>query len=71
MSATKTNNRETVRLGASWEKTGNTSWTQCPACDEWFHIGPGLLDRPEVKMHCPSCHHEFSQADAKRLVTSG
>lgn len=64
-------NREIVRLGAPWEKTGNTSWCQCPSCDDWFHVGPGLLDRPDVNMHCPACHAEFGQADAKRLVTSG
>ncbi|MGB1877141.1 MAG: hypothetical protein ACPHGY_09530 [Rhodospirillaceae bacterium] len=71
MTESSQNNRENVRLGASWEKTGNTSWTQCPNCDDWFHVGPGLLDRPDVKMHCPGCHHEFTQDAAKRLVTSG
>ena len=59
---------ESVKLGAPWEKSGNTSWTQCPACEGWFHIGPGLLQRPQVKLHCPSCHHEFLQTEAKRLV---
>jgi uncharacterized paraquat-inducible protein A len=67
MSTTK----ETARRGASWEKSGNTSWTQCPSCDDWFHVGPELLDRPEVKLHCPACHTEFTQDKAKRLVTSG
>jgi len=59
---------EFLRPGAIWEKSGNTSWAQCPNCDDWFHVGTSLLDRPDVPMHCPHCHHEFSQDHAKRLV---
>ncbi len=64
-------NREIARSGAPWEKSGNTSWIQCPSCEDWFHVGPELLDRPKVKLHCPACHTEFLQDEAKRLVTSG
>jgi hypothetical protein len=62
---------ETLTAGASWEKTGNTSWTQCGACTSWFHVGPGLLARPEVKLHCPHCHAEFLAADATRIIKAG
>ncbi|MBP01886.1 MAG: hypothetical protein CMM25_03625 [Rhodospirillaceae bacterium] len=62
---------ESFRRGATWEKSGTTSWVQCFNCEDWFHIGPSLLDRPEIKLHCPYCHNEFFQNESKRLITAG
>jgi len=64
-------NIEHIPAGASWEKTGNTSWTQCPKCSGWFHVGPAILNRPEVKMHCPHCATDFAQDQAKRIIKAG
>jgi hypothetical protein len=64
-------NIETAPPGAPWEKTGNTSWTQCPKCSGWFHVGPGILNRPDVKLHCPHCAHDFAQGDAARIIKAG
>jgi hypothetical protein len=62
---------EIITPGAPWEKTGNTSWAQCNACKSWLHVGAGLLARPEVKLHCPSCQNDFLAADAARLIKAG
>ncbi|MBM3515900.1 MAG: hypothetical protein FJX59_19615 [Alphaproteobacteria bacterium] len=62
---------EHIPAGASWEKSGNASWGQCPKCKNWFHLGPEILKRPEVKLHCPHCAHEFHQNDAPRLIKAG
>ena len=64
-------NLETLSPGAPWEKTGNTSWAQCPSCRGWFHVGPGILARPEVKLHCPHCAADFAAADAPRIIKAG
>ena len=62
---------ETIAAGASWEKTGNTSWVQCDPCKSWFPVGPSLLARPEVKLHCPHCHREFVAAESARVIKAG
>lgn len=64
-------NIENVAPGAPWEKSGNTSWVQCAACREWFHVGPSILNRPEVTLHCPHCGSDFKQADAPRIMKAG
>jgi predicted Zn finger-like uncharacterized protein len=65
------NTVETLAAGAPWEKSGNTSWAQCNACKSWFHVGPALLAKADVKLHCPQCHHEFLAADAARIIKAG
>jgi hypothetical protein len=60
-----------IPAGAPWEKTGNTSWTQCPSCRNWFPAGPSLLERPEVKLHCPQCGSDFTQDQAARIIRAG
>ena len=62
---------QTIPVGAPWEKSGNTSWAQCNACQSWLHVGTGLLARPEVKLHCPHCRNDFLAADAARLIKAG
>jgi hypothetical protein len=57
--------------GAPWEKTGNTSWVQCPSCRNWFPAGPSLLERSEVKLHCPQCDGDFPQDKAARIIRAG
>jgi hypothetical protein len=64
-------NIEHIPAGAPWEKTGNTSWAQCPACKGWFHIGPEILKRPDVKLHCPHCATAFGQEAALRIIKAG
>ncbi len=53
--------------GGPFEKRGNTSWVQCPKCEQWFPVSGALLDATGVPMHCPGCHHEFATADAGRI----
>jgi predicted Zn finger-like uncharacterized protein len=53
------------------EKRGTVGWVQCPQCDGWFHASNALLARRDAAMHCPHCHHEFTQPDAKRVVEGG
>lgn len=62
---------EIMLAGAPWEKSGNTSWVQCPSCKNWFPAGPSLLNRPEVSLHCPHCGTEFTQAQAARIIRAG
>lgn len=50
------------------EKHGNTAWAQCPGCKGWLPVSGALLARPEVRMHCPHCHHEFTQPEAARVA---
>ena len=52
----------------NWEKSGNSSWVQCNECSSWFHIVPSILERPDISMHCPNCHNEFTQENAKNMV---
>lgn len=66
-----TSNIEHIPTGAPWEKTGNTSWAQCPACKGWFHIGPEILKRTDVKLHCPHCDADFAQSAALRIIKAG
>jgi NAD-dependent SIR2 family protein deacetylase len=49
-------------VGAVWEKRGNTSWLECPACRKWFPAGPVMLRADAAAAHCPQCHHEFKPA---------
>jgi hypothetical protein len=53
---------------APWEKSGNTSWVRCGACDGWFPVADAMLESKAVLMHCPSCHTEFTADDAARVV---
>ena len=50
------------------EKHGNTAWAQCPDCKGWLPVSGALLARPDVRMHCPHCHHEFTQPEAARVA---
>ena len=52
----------------SWEKTGNASWVECNNCNSWFNVGPSLINKPSVKLHCPNCHEEFLQNEAKKII---
>jgi len=49
-------------VGASWEKRGNTAWLECPACRNWFPVGPVMLRAEAPAAPCPQCHHEFNTA---------
>lgn len=49
------------------EKRGSAAWAQCPRCAGWLPVGLTLL-ASQVKMHCPTCHHEFIAADAAKIV---
>ena len=51
-----------------FDKQGNATWAQCPACDYWFHVAPALLELETVGLICPDCAHIFPPADAKALV---
>lgn len=51
-----------------WEKSGNTSWVQCPTCADWFHVSEGVLAAADTPMHCPHCHDEFTADKAARVV---
>ena len=64
-------NIQTIPAGAPWEKSGNTSWAQCPSCQNWFPAGPSLLNRPDVKLHCPQCGGDFAQSEARRIIRAG
>jgi predicted Zn finger-like uncharacterized protein len=50
------------------EKSGNTSWVQCPACREWFPASSELLHAHGVQLHCPHCGRGFTRSDAARVV---
>ena len=49
------------------EKRGNTSWVQCPDCQDWFHANPAMLAPDAPDLHCPHCQTEFRAADAGRI----
>jgi len=66
----KNNNKNIIKNinAVSWEKTGNASWAQCKKCDNWFNIGPSIISKPEIKLHCPVCNKEFFQKEAKKII---
>ena len=51
-----------------FDKPGNTTWAQCPACDYWFHVAPLLLQMKTVNLICPECSKPFAPADAKAII---
>jgi hypothetical protein len=51
-----------------FDKTGNATWAQCPACDYWFHVAPALLALETVDLICPDCSKPFAPADAKAMI---
>ena len=53
-----------------FDKPGNATRAQCPACDYWFHVTPGLLQLETVDLICPDCAKPFPPADAKALIGS-
>jgi hypothetical protein len=68
---TTKSNIEPIPAGAPWEKTGNSSWAQCPNCKGWFHVGPEILKHPAVALHCPHCASDFAQGAARRIIKAG
>lgn len=63
----KPENTEYLASGQWWEKSGNTSWAQCPSCDGWFHLSASMLTSG-LDLHCPHCASGFSQTEAKKLM---
>tara|TARA_R110002126_G_scaffold19489_11_gene73072 strand:+ start:83 stop:259 length:177 start_codon:yes stop_codon:yes gene_type:complete len=51
-----------------FDKPGNATWAQCPACDYWFPVAPVLLQMETVDLICPDCSEPFAPKDAKALV---
>jgi predicted Zn finger-like uncharacterized protein len=41
------------------EKLGNSLWVPCPACHTAFPVSSSMYRQRNVKLHCPTCHHEF------------
>jgi hypothetical protein len=51
-----------------WEKSGNVTWVECPACSGWLPVDPKLVAMTTVKMICPHCAAQFSRDEAARIV---
>ena len=51
-----------------FEKTGSAIWTQCPACDHWFHVSPALLRMETVDLICPGCGSAFPPREARAIA---
>lgn len=52
----------------AWEKSGNTSWVNCPRCPAWFHVGEALLRAGDIALRCPGCAAEFKPQEAREIV---
>tara|TARA_Y100000590_G_C15286076_1_gene850691 strand:+ start:297 stop:500 length:204 start_codon:yes stop_codon:yes gene_type:complete len=50
------------------EKRGNTSWLTCNSCNNWFHATCELIEKDNIKLHCPSCHNEFFPKESNRII---
>jgi hypothetical protein len=51
-----------------WEKSGNVTWVECPACHGWLPVDPKLAVSTAIKLVCPHCAAEFASSEAPRIV---